>query len=110
MANSTADDVRAVTGWSTGQLSDAVIGSLINLADARIEQEGLTGTAAQLRNLSSYLTAHYGELRLRGNTTNFGAGGTNITFGEPTAWLQEYERFSAEIKADSGLLNKIYGV
>ena len=90
MAYAVASDVRVLTGWSSGTISDADLGSLIIFADSYINKLGLEN--AGTNRLSALYTAHLGELRLKGSLTNFTSEGVAVTYDMNTGWKQEFDK------------------
>jgi len=93
MAYAVANDVRVLTGWNSGTITDSDIGSLITYSDSYLDSLGLqnAGTAEKNR-LSALYTAHLGELKLKGNLTSFGSEGVNLAYTMETGWLKEFNR------------------
>jgi len=93
MAYATADDVRNLTGWTSGTITDAVLGSLIVFSDSKVDSFGIvSATAAQKQFLSALYAAHLGETRLKGNITDFSDEGMNLAYLEETRWLKEFNK------------------
>ena len=93
MAYAVAGDVRVLTGWATGTISDADLGSMIIFADAYIDSIGLPNAGTSEKNrLSALYTAHLGELRLKGSLTNFNSEGMSVAYSEDTGWLKEFNK------------------
>ena len=99
MAYAEVADVRNLTGWTEAQIDNTVIGSLIIFSDARVNTVGATGTATELKLLSSLYAAHLGENRLRGNIVSFSDEGTSFRYAEETRWLKEFNKMSERVNS-----------
>ena len=108
MPYANSSDIRVLTGWSSGTISDADLGSMITFSDAYIDSVGAqNATTGEKTRLSALYTAHLGELRLKGSLTNFNSEGMSVAYDMETGWLKEFNR--ALIQHHGVLFKKSWG-